>query len=317
VSFAHPAWLIALVLIPIAVLLYAAEEDRRHAQVAAFTSRPTAPSVLRSTPGWRRHAPLVFYALALALLVAALAKPQATIAVAAEQASVVLVTDRSGSMQATDVAPDRLRAAKASAEELLARVPRRLRVGAIMFNQRAEVLEPPTTDRVAVHDAVNKITPAGGTATGDALDAALRIVRPGGRGTAPAAIVLLSDGASVKGVNPLDAARRARRLKVPVHTISLGTAQGTIVVQRADGSGRHVVKVPPDPRTMRRIAQITGGETFAATDAAKLESAFKRLGSQVGRKHEKREITAGFAGGALVLVLLGAGLALRWSGRFA
>jgi Ca-activated chloride channel family protein len=316
VSFAQPAWLLALVLIPIAVLLYLTEEDRRRAQVTAFTSRRTAASVLRSSPGWRRHVPAAFYALALALLALALAKPQATIAVDSERAAVVLVTDRSGSMEATDVAPDRLRAAKRSAEQLLDRVPKRLRVGAIMFNQRAEVLEPLTTDRFAVRDAVNRITPAGGTATGDALQAALRLVRPGNRGNAPAAIVLLSDGASVKGADPLVVARTARRLKVPVHTISLGTAQGTIRVKRSDGAGYEVRKVPPDTATMRQIARVTGGQTFAATDADKLETAFKALGSQVGRKNEKREITAGFAGGALVLVLLGGLLALRWSGRF-
>jgi Ca-activated chloride channel family protein len=315
VSFASPVYLLALVLVPVAVLLYLGEERRRRGQLAAFTSPLTAPSVVRSSPGWRRHVPIIIFLLALALLALGLARPRATVTVDTERAAVVLVTDRSGSMEATDVLPSRLIAARRAANSLLDRVPARLRVGAVMFNQRAEVLEPLTTDRAAVRAALDSVTAAGGTATGEALASALSLVRPGGKGTTPAAIVLLSDGVSVKGRSPIAVAREARRLKVKVHTIALGTAAGTIRVPRPDGAGVEVRRVPPDPTAMREIARITGGETFSATNAARVEAAFRKLGSSVGRKRENREITAVVAGAALVLILLGAGLSLRWTGR--
>jgi Ca-activated chloride channel family protein len=122
--------------------------------------------------------------------------------------------------------------------------------------------------------------------------------------------VLLSDGKSVRGSDPLDAARAAGKARVPIYTISLGTAQGTIPKQ-----GGGTVPVPPDPETLRQIAQLSGGESFAVQDADRLSTVYERLGRQLTRKKEHRQITAGFAGGGLALILVGAGMSLWWFGR--
>ena len=150
------------------------------------------------------------------------------------------------------------------------------------------------------------MTPAGGTATGDALTAGLRVLRPDeqNRRPPPAAIILLSDGKSVKGRDPVEAAREAKQLKVPIYTVALGTEGGTIEVKNPDGSVR-TEKVPPDVETLQRVAEASGGQAFAVEDAEKLEAVYQRLGSQVSTKREKREITTTFAGGALLLVLAG------------
>jgi len=298
VSFSSPAFLAGLALIPVLVVLYARAERRPQ----SFAPAKLLPSVVPARPGWRRHAAVAGYAVALAVLLVALAKPQATVAVPTEQARVMIVTDHSGSMQATDVAPSRLAAAKKAAGTFLAALPGRVRVGAIAFNQKADVLQSPTRDHDAVREAIAGIRPAGTTATGDAIKAALATIT----GKAPAAIVLLSDGKSVRGSDPLAAARAAKARKIPIYTVALGTANGTI------NGGQ---PVPPDPKTLADIARITGGRAFTARDVKALDQVYKRLGTQVATEKKKREVTSLFAGGALALMALSALSSIRMFGR--
>jgi Ca-activated chloride channel family protein len=317
VSLREPLFLLGLLAIPLLAWLYVAHERRRRSGHEAFALPAMVPSVAPARPGWRRHLPVALYTLALAALIVALARPQTTVAVDAEQATVLLVTDQSGSMQATDVAPSRLVAARDAANAFLDRVPDKVRVGAIAFNQGVRVLQTPTTDREALREALDGVRPAGSTATGEALSVALQVaqrpVTPGAK-PPPAAIVLLSDGKSVTGRDPVEIARDAATAKVPIYTISLGTPEGTITSRRKNGT-TFTEPVPPDPETMRQVAEISGGRAFSAKDAAALDSVYKRLGTQVTRKKRKREVTAGFAGGALLFVLLGGAAGLRFFGR--
>jgi Ca-activated chloride channel homolog len=297
-SFASPQFLAGLALIPVVVVLYVRAERRPQ----SFAPAHLLPSVAPRRAGWRRHAAVTGYGVALAALLVALAKPQATVAVATEQARVMIVTDRSGSMQADDVAPTRLAAAKKAAGTFLDTVPDKVRVGAVAFNQKAEVLQSPTRDHDAVREALQSIKPAGSTATGDAISAALKDIT----GKAPAAIVLLSDGKSVRGSDPLDAAETAKERKIPIYTVALGTAQGTINGGEA---------VPPDPATLAKIAKLTGGRAFTAGDVKSLDQVYKRLGSQVATEKQKLEVTNLFAGGALALMVLSALASIRTFGR--
>ena len=297
-SFQSPAFLIGLALIPLLVALYVRAERRPQ----TFAPAKLLPSVAPNRAGWRRHAAVAGYGAALVALLVALAKPQATVARPTEQARVVVVTDRSGSMLAKDVAPNRLAAAKKAAGTFLDAVPDEVRVGAVAFNQRAEVLQSPTRDHDAVREALQSVRAAGTTATGDAIKAALQSIK----GNAPAAIVLLSDGKSVRGSDPVQAAQDAKRRKIPIYTVALGTANGTI-----DG-GR---PVPPDPQTLARIAQVTGGRAFTAGDVDALDQVYERLGSQVATEQRKVEVTSAFTGGALLLMALSALSSIRWVGR--
>jgi Ca-activated chloride channel family protein len=309
-SLEHPLLLLSLLLLPLGFAAYLAAERRRGRQARKFAAPETAASVVPRRPGWRRHAPPALAALALAGLLTALARPQVTLAVPAEQASIVLTMDHSGSMQATDVAPSRLVAAREAGEAFLARVPEKVRVGGIVFDHRTEVVHDPTTDRAALREALrDAMVPTGGTATGDALDASLAMLdaqRGAGGKRAPGAIVLLSDGESTSGRDPLAVAEEAARRGVPIYTVALGTPDG----QMPDGQ-----RVPPDTESLAAIAERSGGEAFTAQDAAGLSAVYERLGSQVAMKEEEREITGAFAGGAILLLLAGGGLSLRWFRR--
>ena len=240
----------------------------------------------------------------------ALARPQATVAVPVERASVVLVTDTSGSMEATDVAPTRLAAAQAAAERFLDRVPDALQVGLVGYADAPHTVLAPTQDRAEVRTTLEGLVADGGTATGNALASALQTLGRRGRTSPPAAVVLLSDGATTLGRDPLAVAREARAAHVPVFTVALGTADG--IVETPDG---RVLAVPPDPEALRQIARLSGGRAFAAEDANALDSVYERLGSQIGTRRERREVSAGFAAAGLLLLAGALGMSLRWRGR--
>ena len=130
----------------------------------------------------------------------------------------------------------------------------------------------------------------------------------------PSAIVLLSDGKSTRGRTPQSLAQRAKELKIPIYTVTLGTAAGTITVRRPDGSARRA-PCRRTPREMRDVAAISGGRAFTADDVEELSTVYEQLGSRIGYRDEQRELTAAFSGGALVLLAAGALLSLLWFRR--
>ena len=318
-SFGTPLILLALLVVPFAIARYLAGERARRKRAQAFASPRMMPSVAPAQPRWRRHVPLVLYGLALAILIIAAARPRATVAVPVEQATVMLVTDVSGSMESTDVKPSRLSAARDAAATFVKGVPSGVRIGVMAFNQHPRTLQPPTADRGAVNAALAQLASSGGTATGDALDSALTVLQrqPGVNGRRPpAAIVLLSDGKSTQGKDPRAVAAAAARLRIPIYTVALGTSSGTIRVPRPGGAGGFETRqVPPDPVTLRQVALASRGQAYSAEDADQLSTVYHRLGSQLGTRNAKREITAGFVGGAALLLAAAAALSLRWFGR--
>lgn len=298
--------LAGLALVPVLLVAYVVYERRARARARALVAPALAAAVTPRRAGWRRHVPVIGGLTSLAILLAALAKPQTTVAVPVEQARVVIATDRSGSMQAQDVAPDRLTAARDAAIDFVDSVPDGVKIGAIAFNQAPTVLTSPTDDKADVKDAIKTIEAAGTTATGDALASALRLLKGS---DAPSAIVLLSDGKSVRGEDVLAVARQAKAAKVPVYTVSLGTANGTITTK--SGTSR----VPPDTATMRQVASITGGKAYSISDARELSQVYEQLGSKLTKKDMKRDVTSQFAGGALLVLLLGSLGGVRMTGR--
>ena len=310
-SFSEPIRLLALLALPLLGLVWFAARRRR----ARFAVRHPglASLAVPRTARWRQIVPLALLAASTVALSAAFAKPQRTVHVPIEKASVVLVSDESGSMQATDVSPSRLEAAQSAARSFLGEAPSQLLVGFTGFSSSVQSNVAPTTDRDDVRSAIDGLHAEGGTATGDALSAALDQLasRKGSDGkTAPAAIVLLSDGATTDGSDPLDAATRARQLGIPVYTVALGTAEGTVTLP--DG---RMLAVPPDPQTLEQIAENSGGRAYSAEDASTLSSVYRDLGSKIGTRREKRAATSGFVGGGLILLLGGLGTGVRFRAR--
>ena len=308
-SFQAPLFLLALLAIPLALAALALARRRPDRYVVRFPATATLGAVLPRSGRVRRALPTALLCLALAALALALARPEATVAVPNERASVVLVTDTSGSMNAGDVSPTRLAAAQNAASRFLDRVPKSLQTGLVAYADGPTTVVRPTQDHEEVKTTLNALTADGGTATGDALDAALTALGKRDSKSPPAAIVLLSDGASKTGQDPAEVARQAKTLGVPIYTVALGTADG--VVQQ----GGQVLSVAPDPEALAEVAQISGGRAFAAEDSDALDQVYETLGSRIGTKKEKKEISAGFAAAGLLLLGGAAFTSLRWRGR--
>ncbi len=312
-SFANPVFLLFLLLAPVAVLAHIAAARRRKRHAVRFTALPAVKLAVAAVPAWRRHLPAALAIAAIAALAMALAKPQRTVAVPIERASIMLVTDHSRSMLATDVEPDRLTAAQGAARTFLAQVPARVRVGVVAFSDEPDAVHAPSTDREAVRDVISTQTADGATATGEALQAAVDTLtqdRRNGR-RAPTAIVLLSDGKTTVGRDPAAVAATARRLRIPIYTVSLGTRTATVP---NPGFGPPLAAAP-DPETLARIAEASGGRAFRAEDEEQLSAIYKTLGSQLGTRKRPKEITAGFAIVSSLLLLGAATASVRWTGR--
>jgi Ca-activated chloride channel family protein len=316
-SFGTPLALLALLTIPLLIWWYASQQRRRARAAEAFVTPALTPSVAPRRPRWRRHAPMVAFALALAVLIVAAARPQRSVAVPVTDGAILLANDVSASMSSQDVSPSRLGAAQHAAERFLASVPSRVQVGLLEFNTKATLLQSPSTDHSLTRAALEQLRAGGHTAIGDAIAAAVHVLtslpHQGGK-RPPGAIVLLSDGTSTNGSDPLTAARQAAAQHIPIYTVAVGTQKTSITIRRG---GRHVtVPLPPvSPEQLAQIAQLSGGRAYTAADAGKLSAVYAHLAAELGHKQVKHEITASIAGGGLVLLLLGSALSLRWFGR--
>jgi Ca-activated chloride channel family protein len=334
-SFGHPLLLLTLLLLPIAALVYLWLERRPAKYAMTFTNMDVLAAVAGGR-SLRRYIPPALALLALAALFVALARPHRTTLVASDRATVVLVIDVSGSMRATDVKPSRLAAAQNAVRTFLNKVPHNVRVALVAFAGDPQVAAPPTTDLDVVRqglDSLGYYSGYGGTAIGDAIAAAVDLVKPQNpNGTqtiayttianakkSPVSILFLSDGHQTRGLlQPLEGADRARAAGIPIYTIALGTPNGVLTRPPGGfgggggpGFGPAQIPVPPDPDTLRQIAQTTGGKFFDARSAEALESAYSHLGSVVAQVKGKREATNEFLGlAAILLVAAGAFSAL-------
>ena len=315
-------WLLAsLALVPALVALYVRWQRRRVRYAVRFTNLDLLAGVVREMPRWRRHVPAALYLLALATLLVSVARPQAVVTVPREQATIVLVMDVSGSMAATDVQPTRMFSAQQAAVRFIDKAPSHFEIGLVSFSTSAHVIAPPTTDRDQVRVGLQTLQARGGTAMGEAINAAVASIHPTqANGTAspggpPAVLLLLSDGASTIGAAPVEAARQAAGADVTIFTVALGTPDG--VVEIADGTGgSRRIPVPPDPVTLRQVADVTGGRFYDAPTDSDLAAVYDQLGSRIGFERGEQEITALFSAVAIGLLVVGGVLSLRWLNRF-
>ncbi len=287
---------------------------RRPSYAVRFTELDLLASVAPKRPGWRRHVPAGLLLLALVALTTAFARPQAQVEVQRERATVVVALDVSASMMATDVSPDRISAAKASAQAFVDRLPARFNVGLVSFAGTAQVVVPPTQDHASVSSAISGLDLQAGTAIGDAVKAALQAVRlvPGDAGQAPppARIVLLSDGGNTVGSSVQSAEQAASEAGVPVSTIAYGTQDGVVQVQGQQ------IPVPVDREALAQLGETTGGQPYTAESGEQLDGVYKDIGSQVGTTRQRREVTSAVTGLGLLLAAGAAVTTLLWSPRF-
>jgi len=314
-SFADPLWLLALALIPLALLAQRRARRRAGQYAVRFTAVSTVQEAISTGGGrWRRRLPTAATVLAIATLAAAsaaLARPQLTHRVPIGDASLMLVLDHSGSMAADDVQPSRLAAAIKAANTFIDQLPSSVRVGAVSFSTTPDAVQQPVANHAAARNIIDNQVANGGTATGPALALALSLLNGSDKHHPPSAIVLLSDGAANLGENPVIVAAQAKQDRIPIYTVALGTPSGVL----DEGPLGPIVAVPPDPQLMDAIARTSGARAFDAQTTDQLSSIYKTLGSRLSTVSRKRDITADVAIVAAALLLLAVATSVRTSPR--
>jgi len=313
-SFLNPERLWVLLVVPLLVAAYLWAMRRKKRTGMRFTNTTILGAVIPRQSQWRRHLAVALSLLSLITLVLAWSRPNGVESVPRERATIVLVLDISLSMQATDVKPNRLDAAKQAALTFVKGLPAQYNVSVVSLSGNPSVRLPPTTDRVMTEQAIRSLKHQESTSVGEALYVALSALTMAPKGEdgsiAPGAIVLLSDGQNTGGRAPSQGAEEARRAGVPVYTIAYGTENGYV-----DLDGKRE-RVPPDRELLQRISAATGGDTYTAENLDQLDRVYRNIGSEVGYTDVKKETTALWAGYglafAVVAALAAVSLGARW-----
>jgi Ca-activated chloride channel family protein len=310
-------------IVPVVLLLVYGALQFRATRYAVLLPTVGIATGIGTSRRWHRHVIAALFAVAVALMVVALARPAHTVEVPRHLTVVMVALDTSTSMQATDVRPARIDAAKVAAERFVDQLPEEIRVGLVTFSGDVAIRVPPTLDRAAVLTALEHAATADGTAIGEAVYRSLDAIRHGeilettqqgvrvstARGAPGSGIVLLSDGETTVGRSPTDAAIAARDAHVRVSTIAYGTLNGTVTVNGEEFA------VPVHTSELRALANTTGGRFLEATSAQELRSAYTTLGRDLGYRPEQRELATGFLAGAFVLALLALAGSVAWYTR--
>lgn len=309
-GFQNP-WFFLFVLFVIGlVALYVSLQVARQKRMLRFANMELLDSVAPTRPTRWRHLPAILLVSSLVLFTVAMAGPTNDVRTPRNRAVVMLVIDVSQSMRATDVAPSRLAAAQEAATQFADQLTPGINLGLIAFAGTATVLVSPTTNRDATKAAIDKLQLADRTATGEAIFTALQAIATvgavigGGDTPPPARIVLMSDGKETVPSTPdnpkgaYTAARTANDQGVPIATVSFGTKHGHV-----DLNGQRL-PVPVDDEMLKKIAELSGGQSYTASSLAELKAVFTTLQEQVGYETIKGDASAGWLRlGAVVLML--------------
>jgi Ca-activated chloride channel family protein len=344
-TFIWPELLWLLLLAPALVAAYLWLLRRKLKAAVRYASLSLVRDAMGAGARWRRHAPPLLFLVALVLMLVAIARPAAVVTLPSQHETVILAMDVSGSMRATDVAPSRIVAAQNAARAFVADQPASARIGVVSFAATASVVQPPTHSREDILAAIDRFQLQRGTAIGSGILVALKTIFPeveielrasnaraaAGRSgprdragepgesapkTVPpgsytaAAIILLSDGQTTTGPNPIEAARVAAEHGVRVYTVGIGTANGQIL-----GSEGWSMRVRLDEEALKTIADITRGGYFYASNASELNTVYQSLNTRLSLETRQTEITALLAAAAALTALLAAFLSMLWFNR--
>ncbi|WP_285733713.1 VWA domain-containing protein [Nocardiopsis sp. ATB16-24] len=303
-------WLLLLVLL---VGAYVFAQTRRREYTVRFTNLSLLDQVVPHRPDVRRHVPAALFGLSLGVLIASMAVPAMPVEQPRERATIMVAVDVSLSMAATDIDPDRLSAAKESAQGFVETLPDRFNVGLVAFSSTATVVSSPTQDHQAVIGSIENLQLGPGTAIGEGVFASLEAIRgfdeDSEEDPPPSAIVLLSDGENTSGRDISQSSAVAAEQEVPVSTIAFGSGAAMIEI---DG---YQVPADIDKEALRGLAQDTGGHFYEAESESELDGVYEDIGSSLGTEVVHEEIVTRFVLVAIVLSLATALTSLLWFQR--
>ena len=340
-TFVWPEMLWLMAVLPLLLAAYVWVLRRKKKLAVRYASLSMVREAMGAGSRIKRHLPPLLFFLALAAMILAVARPQATITLPTQHETVILAMDISGSMRATDVEPNRLVAAQNAAKQFVAEQPENVRVGVVAFAGTATVAQAPTRNREDVIAAIDRFQLQRATAIGSAIIVSLATIFPeagidvgtltygpdsskksekmsGAAAQKPvppgsyasAVIILLTDGQRTTGPDSIQAAKMAAERGVRIYTVGVGTPEGKVI-----GFEGWSMRVRLDEETLKAVADITRGEYFYAGNAVDLKKVYQALNAKLILERKKTEITALFAGLAALLAVVSAALSLAWFHR--
>ncbi|HKE40704.1 MAG TPA: VWA domain-containing protein [Casimicrobiaceae bacterium] len=347
-TFVWPDLLWLLLALPLLVVAYLLVLRRKQRNALRYASLTVVKGAIGSGYRIRRHLPPLLFLTALALMIVAIARPSAVVLLPSQHQTVILAMDVSGSMRAKDVEPSRLEAAQNAARAFVADLPSSTKIGVVSFAATAQVVQAPTENREDILAAIERFQLQRGTAVGSGLLVSLKMIfpevefdlrasdpRPSAererRGVSldqvpksekpafkpeppgsydAAVIILLTDGQTNTGPDPIESARMVADRGVRVYTVGIGTTKGELL-----GAEGWSMRVRLDEPSLKQIANLTQGEYFYAGTANDLKKVYETLNAKVVLEKKETEITAFFAAAAAVIALLAAALSLMWFSR--
>lgn len=344
-TFIWPEMLWLLTAVPALIATYLFLLRRKKKSVLRYTNLSLVKEAMGAGRRFRRHVPPLIFLLALTVLIFATARPSAVVTLPTQHETVILAMDTSGSMRATDIEPSRIAAAQAAAKSFVADQPRRTRIAVVTFAGTAAVAQAPTDNREEILAAIDRFQLQRATAIGSGILVSLKVIFPdvefdlrssnprhdSTRGASldqargpekpafkpvpagsygSAVIILLTDGQSNVGPDPIESARMAADRGVRIYTVGFGTAEGESL--RFEGWS---MRVRLNEEALKKIAELTQGEYYYAGSAADLKKVYQTLSSRLVFETRETEITALFSAAAAILALLAALLSVLWYNR--
>lgn len=330
-EFIWPSMLLTLVFLPLLVWQYLRMQQRRRAMIERYGSLGFLQSSSGRGLGARRHLPPALFLIGLAVLLVALARPQAQVSLPRIEGTVILIFDVSGSMAADDLEPTRMEAAKRVARDFVLRQPPTVQIGVVAFSSNGFAVQPPTSEQESVLAAIDRLEPQRGTSLAQGIYASLQAIDPDSfpevaPGEEPPEMptpvpvepgsnrstlfVLLTDGENNEGPHPLRAAQDAADRGVRIHTVGIGSPAGSIL--EVEGIRVHTRLDEP---TLMAIADITGGKYHNAQNEDDLRAIYEGIIPELVIKPEAIEITSLFAGASILMLLAGGMFSLMWFSR--
>ncbi len=342
----HLLWL--LLAVPILVAIYLLMLRRKKKAAVRYASLAMVKDAMGVGAGFRRHVPPLLFLASLTVMIAAIARPAAVVTLPSQRSTVILAMDVSGSMRAEDVEPNRMVASQAAAKAFIAEQPADTRIGIVAFAASALLVQAPTNNREELNQAIDRFQTQRGTAIGSGLLVSLQTLFPGenfevqtpdfrrgGRGGGSrgqsldepakaltekkvvppgsfqsAVVILLTDGQTTTGPDPMEAAHIAADHGVRVYTVGVGSTEGTNL-----GYEGRSMRVQLDEETLQTIADLTRGQYFRAGNASDLKKIYEAMNAQLILEKTKTEITAGFSAVAAALALISVALSMLWFNR--
>lgn len=344
-TFLWPELLWLLLALPVLVGIYLYLIGRKHKRALAYASLSGMREAMEGAGRLRRHVPPALFLFALIVMVVAIARPAAVVMLPSAHKTVMLAMDVSGSMRATDVEPNRMAAAQTAARAFVNDLPSATRIGIVSFAATASLVQAPTSDREDILAAIDRFQLQRGTAVGSGILISLKALFPdmefdlrsnnprtdAARATsldAPAksgkeqfkpvppgsydaaVVILLTDGQTNTGPDPVEAARMAADRGVRIYTVGIGTPAGELI-----GAEGWSMRVRLDEAALKNIANVTLGQYFYAGTATDLKKVYESLNSKLVLERHDMEITALFAAAAAALAIVAAALSMLWFNR--